>query len=165
MKIEVFIEVRDVFAIAIEHQRFLFAGKNTAADTPFSRLAPSWVIHGRIHVGVKTVLPSSGHVPAGLRPRRHEFDLHDTLNALKAVFPGHDQTNRRAVLIRDRLTVNAHCQNRQGISGFGDRQAFTVGLVQGAAPQAGHLFAVIQGFEGDILGFGRWLKMFDHISQ
>ena len=57
----------------------------------------------------------------------HELNFHNRLDALKTVFPGHNQTKRRPVLLWQRMSVNTRGKHRQFIIGFGDRQAFGIG--------------------------------------
>ena len=54
-EVEVFVEVRDLLPVAIEHQRRLLVGKQARTDAAFARLAPAWMVDIGIHVGVETV--------------------------------------------------------------------------------------------------------------
>src|SRR5256886_7438787 len=53
----------------------------------------------RVDVGVEPVLLRSRDIPGGGGLSRTEADLHDRLDALEAVLPGHDEAQRRAVLV------------------------------------------------------------------
>src|ERR1035437_5118836 len=56
------IQAGNLVAVAVEHQ-----GRPPAefAQTPLTRLAPAWMVHLRIHVGVEPVLGRIGLAPRG----------------------------------------------------------------------------------------------------
>ena len=89
------VEARDL-GIAVEHQRLLL---EQFAQAALVGLAPARMIHGRIHVGIESILARVGDVPGRGRLLIGERDLHDRLDALEAVLPRHHQPDRRAILV------------------------------------------------------------------
>ena len=83
--------MRDVFAVAVKHQCFLFLGKNSGADATFPRLTPAWMANLRIDVSVETVLVGCRHLPAVDRLARNEAHFNNRFDALEAVFPRYDE--------------------------------------------------------------------------
>src|SRR5690606_20753140 len=116
-QVEPGVEGRHFLGVAVEHQRRLPAGdqraKTAAAEHALARLAPPRVVDVRIHVRVEPVLVRRGHVPRGLRLALGEVDTDDRLDALEAVLPRHDQAQRRAVLVRQHLAVDADRKERK----------------------------------------------------
>src|SRR5581483_223413 len=94
-----------VLCVAVKRQR---RAPPELTNATFVRLAPAGMINGWVYVGVEAVLVRSGQVPRGRRLLLGQADRDDRLDALKAVFPGHDQTERRAVLIGERLAIESH---------------------------------------------------------
>src|SRR6185312_8595376 len=82
--------------VSIEHQRLAPA---EFADAALGRLAPSWVVHVRIHVGIKTVFLGRHAVPGSRRLTRDELYLHDRLYPFEAIFQWHYQPDRCAILV------------------------------------------------------------------
>src|SRR5207249_6402729 len=98
------IERRDLVRVAVERER-----RPTAelTDPPLGGLAPPWMIHLGIDVGVEPVLAGRRLVPGGLRLLAHEPDAHDRLRALEAVLPRNDDADRRPILVRQDAPVHA----------------------------------------------------------
>src|SRR5262249_26798306 len=101
------IEAGDLIAIAVEHQ-----GRTLQefADATLLRLAPAWMVDLGIDVGIEAVFVRGQGVPQSLRLLFDEADGDDRLDALETVFPGHDQTNRRPVLRRQNIAIQADGQ-------------------------------------------------------
>jgi hypothetical protein len=133
--------------------------------TALASLAPARVIDFRIDVRVEAVFPGLGHIPACLRLLLDEADAHDALDALEAVFPGHHETNRRAVRIRQRLAVKAHREDRQRVGGFGDGQSFAVRPLEHRPPLAGHAHGIVQRLERNVLGLRGRLVVLHHVGK
>src|SRR5207302_1934120 len=68
-------------------------------------LTPARMIDRGVDVGVEAVLVGSGHIPRSVGLALGEADLHDRLDALEAVLPGHDEAQRRAVLVGESAPV------------------------------------------------------------
>src|SRR5260370_29097460 len=151
---EVFTEVhasvalRYVVGVSIEGKR-LALGELTQPS--LAALAPAGMIHGRIHVGVKTVLRRIGNIPGGRRLFLHELDLDDGLDAFEAVLPGHDEPDRRPVLIGQRLAIHAEAEQRQRMHGLVHAQSFDVGKRDTGLTGAEHYLSVVDGLEGHAL--------------
>ncbi|MND75384.1 hypothetical protein D3C80_669990 [compost metagenome] len=113
------------------------------------------MINRGIHVRIKAILIRSNTLPGGFRLLADQTDAHNGLDALEAIFPGHHQTQRRAVLIRQLTPVHAYRKNRQRVHRFIQTQPFYIGPVdQGkTGALARHAFGILQGFEADESGF------------
>src|SRR5207245_3895327 len=109
--------------VAIEHQRRTLEKFTEAA---LFCLTPAWVIHGGIDVGIKTVLLRSRLVPAIDRLFLRETDLDDCLGAFEAIFPGHDNAQRGAILVGQHLTIHAEAEQAEGMHGFVHAKTFDV---------------------------------------
>src|SRR5581483_6942725 len=126
-------------------------------------------IDARVDVGIKPVLARTGLVPGGLRLRLDETDLDDRLRALEAVLPRHHQAQRRAVLVRQHLAVQADREQGQRMHRLIQPQAFDVRPFEAGAEQAGalarHLRRIVQRGELDVLGARRRLDALDHAGE
>ena len=100
------------------------------ANPPLARLAPARMVDFGIHVRVEAVFLRRRLVPGRRRLLLREPDLHDRLDALEAVLPRHHEPQRRAVLVRQRLAVQADRENRQRVHGLVHPQAFDVRPVE-----------------------------------
>src|SRR5258706_12828956 len=103
-KIHAGIELRHLVAVAVEQERLALG---ELADAALGRLAPPRMVDVGVDVGEKAVLGRPR-----LHPRRRgrlldEADFYDRLDALEAILPRHDQADGRAVLVRQRLAVEA----------------------------------------------------------
>src|SRR3546814_5737694 len=67
----------------------------------------------RVDVAEEAVFRRLQVVPGGFGHLLDELDFHDRLDALEAVLPRHHQAQRRAVLLRQRLAVQAGGQQGQ----------------------------------------------------
>src|SRR5690606_526883 len=123
------VELAHLRLVAVEHQRRAALGEQAAvlADAPLVGLAPARVRNLRIHVGIKAVLLRRRQVPRGAGHLLDEADLDQRLAALEAVFPGHHQAQRRAVLVRQHLTIETEGQQRQRVLRLVEAQSFDVG--------------------------------------
>ncbi len=121
-----------------------------AGDAAFGLLAPARMVDGRIHVGIETVFVGSRHVPCRLRLAFEEFDFDNRLDALEAVFPWHDQAQRRAVLVWQFAPVHAHGEQGQRMHGLVHAQAFAIGPIEHRIGEAGHLRRSFDRRESDV---------------
>src|SRR5262249_59502457 len=114
------------------------------ADPPLGGVAPPRVIDRRIHVRVKAVLVWRLTLPRVDRLFCDELDLHDRLYVFEAVFPWHGQPDRRAVLGRQYLAVEADNEQRQRMHGFVHAQTLDVGPVESTeiVAEPRHLFPI-----------------------
>lgn len=140
----------DLVRVAVERQRGLPRREQARADAPLGLLAPAGMVDGRVHVRVETVLGGRGPVPGRRRHPLGELDPHDGLAALEAVLPGHDQPQRRAVLVRQDSPVDADREQRERVGGLVDAQRLDVRPVEHGAALAGHLRRIAQRREGDV---------------
>ncbi len=124
------------------------------ADTPLRLLAPARMIDLGIDVRVEPVLARVLLRPRRLRLLLDERDADDGLDTLEAVLPRHDEPDRRAVLVGQRLTVEPHRQDRERVHGFVEPQALDVWPGQRLEHTllSRHLRGPLQGLEGDVLG-------------
>src|SRR5207342_2956767 len=97
-------EARHLIAIAIEHQRL---AAQELADAAFGRLAPARMVDRRVDVRIEAVFLRRRFLPGIERLLLREPDLDDRLDVLEAVLPWHRQPQRRAVLVRHDLAVQA----------------------------------------------------------
>ena len=67
--------MRHLFLVAVEHQRRLFAGKESGANDALAPLTPARMIDVRIHVCVKSVLVRRELIPERLWLFGHKLDL------------------------------------------------------------------------------------------
>src|SRR5437763_4321155 len=112
------IEMRDLFFVAIEHQRRLLARKEAAPDHALALLTPAGMINIRIHVPVESVLVWQHDIPCCRRLFRHKLDLHKRLRALEPVFPWHDKANWCAILLAQGLAIQTCCEISQLVARF-----------------------------------------------
>src|SRR3989344_2866802 len=111
-RLEMFLQVhasvkrRHLLGIAVERQCLALGRKQRIlADAPLGRLAPAWMVHGRIDVGIKPVFAWARFHPCADRLLLDEADAYDGLDALEAVLPRHHQSDRRAILVWQHLAV------------------------------------------------------------
>src|SRR3546814_21015033 len=71
------------------------------------------MVDGRIDVRVEAVFPGIGILPGRLWFALDQRDLYDRLDALEAVFPRHDEPDRRAVLVGQCLAVETDGEDGQ----------------------------------------------------
>ena len=83
--------------------------------------------HGRIDVGEEVVFVRNDIVPKGVRFLGDQLDLDDRLDALEAVLPRRDETQRGAVLRRKRVAVDARCEEGERIHRLREGQPLVVG--------------------------------------
>ena len=77
------------------------------------------MINIRIHVRVESVLIGQDDIPRCRRLLCHKLDLHQRLRALVSVLPRHDKADGCAILIAQRLAIQACCEKSQFVTGFG----------------------------------------------
>ena len=106
-------------------------------------------------------------VPCTRRLFLDKRDANDALNAFEAVFPGYDQPNRCAVLVRHDFAINADSEDRQRIRRLLDRQAFAIGPVERREQTflAWHPFRVVQRLECNVLRLRRRLMVLDDVGE
>src|SRR5262245_28033458 len=141
------IEVSHLVGIAIKQQGWTL---REFSNTAFTRLAPPWVWHIWIHIGIEAILLQSRGHPRGHRLFLNKADFDNGFDALKAVFPWHDQPQWRPVLVRQHLAIQSHSENRKWMHGLIHPQAFDIGPGKHCTALAWQLFRVIEGCEGDI---------------
>src|SRR4029450_3396934 len=110
--------------IAVERQRL---AAEELPEPTFRLLAPAWVIDVGIHVRKESIFRRPRLLPGVVRLILDELHPHDRLDALEAVLPRYDQTNRRAVLIWQYFTVKADGQDRERMHRFVHAQTLGVG--------------------------------------
>ena len=164
-EIEPRVQAGDLIGVAVEHQCWCPRREQASAELSFARLAPARVIDFRIHVRVEPVLLRRRHVPARERPLVREMDADDRLRALEAVLPRHDDANRRAVLVRQHLAVDAHGDERQRVRGLLDREALAIGPLENGILDAGHLVPIRERQELHELGRRLRLEALQQIGQ
>src|SRR5436309_144752 len=86
---------------------------------------------------------SSCRLPVG------EFNADDRLRTLEAIFPRHDQPDRRAVLFEQGMPVHAACQEGQFIRRLSQRQPLGIGPGHGAVRLLASLLRPIEGSEAN----------------
>src|SRR5207342_199974 len=158
----------DLVCIAIEHARGDAFGEQLAlraGDAAFGLLRPARMVHARIDVTEEAVFRGLRIVPAGEWHGLDESDGDNRLDALEAIFPRHYQPQRRAVLLRQRLAVQAGDEEGEGMHGLVDAQALAVGPVQRTVSLTGHLLVVLERGEGDVLRLGVGFEATEHLRQ
>src|SRR5688572_27291704 len=123
------VQMRDLFSVTIEQERLACA---ELADSTLVTLTPTRMADARIYVRIEAVLVRSLNVPSRGRLIGDQSNLHNRLNALEPVFPRDNQANRRAILRRQRLAVQAGSQNRQRMYGFVEPQPLNVRPIEDA---------------------------------
>src|ERR1051325_8401516 len=111
-QVHALIQRSDLVAVAIKRKRFAL---QEFSDAPLGRLAAARVIDLGVDVGIEAVIRRSGLHPRGRRLLLAEANLHDRLDALESVLPRHDDADRRAVLIRQRLALKPGAEGREAI--------------------------------------------------
>src|SRR6266403_2617931 len=88
------IKAGDFLRVAVKRQ-----SRPTAvfAYPSLSGLAPAGMIDRRIDVCIKAILARRRHVPRTRRLPLSQSDFDDRLDPFEAVFPGHQQTQRRSI--------------------------------------------------------------------
>src|SRR5687767_11834645 len=133
------IEPRHLVRVAIELERRLATEEVGRSDPALALLAPAGMIDFRVHVREKAVLVWRGQRPGRLRHPLDETDADDGLDALESVLPGHDEAERRPILVRQQLAVEADGEYRERMNRLVDAQAFDVGPVQNRVALSRHL--------------------------
>src|SRR5689334_13504339 len=96
------VQVGNLFGVAVEWQGLAAA---QLTDSAFGCLAPAWMVHLWIDVGIEPVLTRVGDLPGISRLLGGEVDLDDGLHAFEAVLPWHDQAQWCAILVRQHPAV------------------------------------------------------------
>src|SRR5262245_18596707 len=109
------VEVRDLFAVTVEHQSL---SPEEFTDAPFRGLAPARMVDFRVHIGIETVFLRLHHIPRRRRLFLDEADLDDGFNAFETVFPWYHDPGRRSVLRRQRFAVKSYAEYRQRVHRF-----------------------------------------------
>src|SRR5262249_55818546 len=92
-------------------------------------------------------------------------DLDDRLPTLEPIFPGYDEPKRRAILVREHLSIKTDHEGRQGMQGFVHAQPFDVGPVEYWKPLSWHPARIVERRELDKLRLRRGLAFVDEILQ
>src|ERR671911_352479 len=152
----------DLVGVPVEHQRLAF---EQLTDTPLAGLTPAGMVNIGIYIGVESVLIWSGDVPGRLRRGLAKANLHDRLAAFEAVLPRHDETERRAVLVGQRLSVHSRHHQRKRVAGLIHSQRLDVGPFEDAALLSRHLLRIQESRKLDILRLRGRLQAIDDLGQ
>src|SRR5258706_4396210 len=134
------IHLGNLLGVTVEHQRRpnSLTEKRIPrfADALLAGLAPSRMLDRRIDVRVEAV-----RLGPRLHPRAHglffdESDRDDGFDALEAVLPRSDQSQRRSIRIGQWLSIYAECDQRQRIHRFVESETFHIRPIQTAAKQS-----------------------------
>src|SRR5262245_43223109 len=93
---------RSDLVVTIEHQR---RTPEKLAQAALFGLAPTWMIHVGVHVGVKSVFVRVGQIPSGVRLFFHQLDFHERLDAFESILPWQHHAYRSAILIGERFPI------------------------------------------------------------
>src|SRR5215467_6805074 len=157
----------DLVPVTVEHQS-LFGdalAEETFAQPPLSRLGPARMVALGIDVGIEAVFAGRVGGPIGRRLLFDEADLGNRLDALEAVLPRDNQTQRRPVLIGQSFAVHSQAEQRQRMHGFIQAETFLIGKGNSRFPRRDHVFRVVIGFESHELGFAGRLDLFEQSAQ
>ena len=113
--------MRDLFFVAVEHHSRLFAGEKSGSNDPFALLAPARMIDVRVHIREKSIFVRRHFVPKRLRLFGDKLNFHQRFRAFESVLPRHNQPDRRAILIAQRLTVKTGGDKRELVARFFNR--------------------------------------------
>src|SRR5258706_3360355 len=123
LKIHSRVQGGDLLGVPVEYQR----GSSAKLPNPALRgLAEVRMVYLRIDVRVETIGTRKFLLPRADRLCAHERDFHNRLYSLEAVFPGHNQSQRSAVLAKERLVIDTHGDDRQGVHRLVETQALHV---------------------------------------
>ena len=89
--------MRNLIPVAVKLERLSL---EEFPDSAFTRLAPSRMIHLRIHIGIKAIFVGRSLLPSSLGLLLDKADSDDGLDALESVLPGNHQAYRRPILVR-----------------------------------------------------------------
>src|SRR5712691_1720826 len=148
------VKMANLLRIAIEQKG---RARAILADAVLHPLAIAWVRDIRIHVGIKPVRRRPLYVPGRRGLIRHQTNLHNRLDALESVFPGRNQANWRAILRRQRLAIKPRRQNRQGIQGFVQPQAFNIRPGKHAGVLVRQTLRIEQGLKSHVTRRRKWI--------
>src|SRR5207248_1281371 len=105
------------------------------------------------------------HIPGGVGLPRTEADLHDRLDALEAVLPGHDEAQRRAVLVGQNPAVEPDHHEGERVHRLVDPQSLDVRPVEHPRALSRHLRRIIQRRELHVLGAGGGFEARQQVAQ
>src|ERR1700676_94398 len=157
------VKAGNLVAVAVEHQRLVRFEE--FREAPLASLAPAWVIHVRIHVGVEAIFPGRVKVPGGWRLVLLKFNFYYRLDALEPIFPRYDQAHWSAILIGQCFAIHADAQKGQRVHGFIQAQSLDVGKLDSGFSAERHLRRIVIAFEGDETRFWRGLHQFGEHSE
>ena len=123
------------------------------------------MVHFGIDIGVEAIFARAFAGPGGAGRLLGKADFHDGFDALEAVFPRYDQSQRRTVLRGQFLAIQPGRQQGKRVHGLVHAQSLDVGPVQQAGALSRHLLRVEQGGELDVLGAGGWLEARQNFVQ
>src|SRR5688572_17440934 len=123
------------------------------------------MIDRRVHVGVEAVGLRILDLPGVDRRPFDEAQLDDRLDALEAVLPRDDQTNRRAVLIRQHFAVESDGKDGQRMHGFVEPQAFHVRPLERVGALLRKLSDIVESDELHEARLRRGFDALDDIGQ
>src|SRR2546425_8635558 len=105
------VHVRHLLGVTIEHERLSYSATKKRigrfTDALLARLAPSWVIHCGVDVRMKAIRLWPRFHPGTGGLLLNKTDFGDRLNPLEAVFPRRHESQRCAVLIRQRFPIHS----------------------------------------------------------
>src|SRR5277367_5042771 len=166
--LEIFLQVHarvqtgDLVAVAIEHQG---RPAQKLAEAALLGLAPARVIDFRIYVRIETVFPRIRDVPSRARLNFYDFNFDQRFRTFESVFPGNDQADGSAILIRERFVVHSYREQRQRIHRFIQPQPFGIRQLDTGVRAFRHLFYVVITFESDKCRLGSRLGQFDEVAE
>src|SRR5690606_28896802 len=109
------VERCDLVSVAVEHQRL---AAPELANASLTRLTPAGMIDLRVHVRVEPVLARVRSHPGRARLLLDKADAYDGLDALEAILPRHDESQRCTVLVRQVAPVEAGDHERERMHGL-----------------------------------------------
>ena len=80
-----------------------------------------------IDIGKEAVFPWDERIPEGPWLLADKLNAHKRFEALKTVLPGHDQADRRPVLVGHFVTINSRGYKSEFVCRFFNRQSFNIG--------------------------------------
>ncbi|NRP51540.1 hypothetical protein XMM354_003339 [Aliiroseovarius sp. xm-m-354] len=121
--------------------------------------------HLGVHITIETIFPRRGLVPTCRRLFVCQGDTHHGFDRFVAIFPRHHQTQRRAVLVRDVLAIDASGHDRQRVHRLVQPKTFDIGPVEHRKADTGHFLGAVGGLECHIFRAGLHPRHIQQIGQ